>query len=101
MDIKGISSAVVGSRLSEQTKNPEKSGEAMSSNKGNATHADKVTLTSLSKTQNLEAKTVASNVDNSTKIAAIKTAINNGSYQINAESIANKLMQTEALVAGA
>jgi len=101
MDIKSINSAIVGSRISEQAKSTDKQVTGNASGKTSSAHADKVTLTSLSQTPDLEAKAAASKVDNSAKIASIKTAISNGSYQVDAQSIANKLIQTETLIAGA
>lgn len=101
MDIKNINQSLVSSRLNESnTSSPNKSAGAQNAPSLNVS-ADKVTLTQTStQVMNLEKKAAASEVDNSAKIEALKEAIKDGSYQVNAEKVASKLIETEVLMAG-
>ncbi|WP_127470429.1 flagellar biosynthesis anti-sigma factor FlgM [Thiomicrorhabdus aquaedulcis] len=103
MDIKNVNSSPLSSRSAEQTKAADKDGMANaqgSINLGLTANTDKVTLTNtLSQVRDLEQKAQSVNIDNSERILALKAAIQDGSYQVNPEKIADKLMQTEALFA--
>ncbi|WP_319381901.1 flagellar biosynthesis anti-sigma factor FlgM [Thiomicrorhabdus sp.] len=61
---------------------------------------DKVTLTGgLGQVKELQAKAESMPIDNSQRISELKAAIADGSYQVNADSVASKLMQTENMLA--
>lgn len=101
MDIKSLTSNVSSGRGSEQIRAQEErnSGKAASQT-SNQLPADKVTLTgALTQIRDLEQKTEAVNIDNSARIANLKAAIADGSYQVNAQNVAEKLMQSESLLA--
>lgn len=99
MDIKNINSSLVNNRLNESSQQAAKNPNAANL-KASENTTDKVTLTSVSsQVKNLEEKAANSVIDNQDKIAALKTAIKDGSYQVNAQSVANKLVQTEVLFA--
>ncbi|MBF6058689.1 MULTISPECIES: flagellar biosynthesis anti-sigma factor FlgM [Thiomicrorhabdus] len=60
---------------------------------------DKVTLTGgLGQVKDLQEKASAMPIDNAQRISELKSAIADGSYQVNAESVASKLMQTETMM---
>lgn len=102
MDIKSLNPNLGNSRLNDVARDQEKSSAGLKNpNAGSAKSPDKVTLTSLSQVKDLETKVADSKVDQSERIEAIKAAIKDGSYQINAQNIAAKLIQTESLLAGA
>lgn len=97
MDIKNLTSNGLSNRVSDTPSSSVK-GSASNTSKSAEKTSDMVTLTS--STTGLEEKASAANVDNSQRIADIKQAIKDGSYQINAEKIAAKLIETETLLAG-
>lgn len=96
MDIKSINPNLTNNRLNESANNGQK-GSAASSSSSEAKSTDKVTLTGVT---DLEKKVQESSVDNSTRIEELKAAIKDGSYQVDAEKVAKKLIQTEVLFAG-
>lgn len=100
MDIKSVNTGLVNNRLNDTARGQDKAQPGGVAAR-NTPAADKVTLSASSQVQDLEAKAVASNIDNSAKVESIKAAIKDGSYQVNAENVAKKLMQTETLLAGA
>jgi negative regulator of flagellin synthesis FlgM len=103
MDIKNLNGGVLQTRSNEPVKNPgqestDKNSAAASQAKTD--NSDKVTLTqAVAQVSNLEQKALSVDIDNSARIAELKSAIQDGSYQIDAERVADKLMQTEALFA--
>ena len=100
MDIKNLNSGVLQTRTTESVKNPGKESTENSSTPASQANTDKVTLTqAFSQVSNLEQKAQSVDIDNSARIAELKSAIQDGSYQVNAERVADKLMQTEALFA--
>lgn len=105
MDIKSLTSNISTGRGSEQVRAQEErnSGKAApqtASQTGSQIPADKVTLTgALTQLRELEQKTEAVNIDNSARIADLKAAIADGSYQVNAQNIAESLMKSESLLA--
>lgn len=103
MDIKTINQGVANSRQSDAIKNQERAQSSQASSAGTqSTPTDKVTLTSVStQLKDLELKANLSNVDNSARIEELKASIKDGSYQVNAEKVASKLIQTEVLFARA
>ncbi len=98
MDIKNLNGGVLQTRSNESVKNPgQESAENSPASKANI---DKVTLTqAFTQVSHLEKKAQSVDIDNSARIAELKSAIQDGSYQVDAERIADKLMQTEALFA--
>lgn len=100
MDIKNINQSLVNNRLNDSANNSPK-GNAASNPSSTSKSTDKVTLTDVSSQVNgLEKKAAASDIDNSARIAELREAIKDGSYQVDAEKVANKLIQTEVLLAG-
>lgn len=98
MDIKNLNLNVASGRT-DPVRTQEKAG-AQTNNSDVATYAadDKVTLTGmLGQVRELEQKAEKVNVDNSDRLAALKAAIQDGSYNINPERIAEKLIQSEVL----
>lgn len=99
MDIKNINSSLVNNRLNDSSQTAAKNPNA-GNLKASEKNTDQVTLTSVSsQVKNLEEKAANSTVDNQEKIAALKAAIKDGSYQVDAQSVANRLIQTEVLFA--
>jgi len=99
MDIKNVNNNVVTNRSNESVKPSSKDTTGANSNDA-PVQADKVTLTqAISQVSNLEQTARSVNTDNSARIAEIKSAIQDGSYKVDAEKVADKLMQTEALFA--
>ena len=102
MDIKNLTNSVLPGRSNDSVKAPSKDIESGTSSASSNNSTDKVTLTNvLSQVRELETKSLDVNVDNSSRIAAIKAAIDEGSYQVDPQRIADKLIQTEALFAKA
>lgn len=100
MDIKNINQNLVNGRLNESGNGAPKNAGGQNVAQPN-TNTDKVTLTDVStQMQTLEKQAAASPVDNSAKIEELKAAIQDGRYQVNAESVAHKLIQTETLFTG-
>lgn len=98
MDIKNLNNMVTN-RSAEPVKSPAK--ESAENNSGQTSvKTDKVTLTqAFSQVGNLEQKARNVNIDNAARIAEIKNAIQDGSYKVDAERVADKLIQAEALFA--
>jgi negative regulator of flagellin synthesis FlgM len=70
---------------------------ATASSAAPSSSADQLTLTSSARTlQKLSAAVAQTPVVNSDKVAAVKQSIQNGTYTINAGSIADKMLQTES-----
>lgn len=100
MDIKSVNQNLVNNRLNDSGNGSPKNAGAQNASQSNVS-ADKVTLTDVStQVQTLEKQAAASTVDNSAKIEELKAAIKDGTYQVDAEKVANKLIQTEVLFAG-
>lgn len=91
---------MVQSRSPDSVKAPNKDASENSSTAASQSSSDKVTLTQVfSQVSNLEQKARSVDIDNSVRIAELKSAIQDGSYQVDAERVADKLMQAEALFA--
>lgn len=99
MDIKNINTSLVNNRLNDSGQQAAK-GERATHSQTSDKSTDQVTLTSVSaQVRNLEQKAANSNIDNQDRIDSLKAAIKDGSYQVNSQNIANKLIQTEVLFA--
>ena len=102
MDIKNYTNSVLPGRSNDSVKTLSKDVEGGTKPTASNKPVDKVTLTDvLSQVRELETKSQDVNVDNSARIAEIKAAIQEGSYQVDSQRIAEKLIQTEALFAKA
>jgi negative regulator of flagellin synthesis FlgM len=96
MDIKNIAGGLNTRTIDNQsqtTKNNSPQGPSSTKNV-----ADQVTISSSVKDLEQQAKT--SSVDNSVRIEELKQAIKDGNYQVDAEKVATKLIETELLIAG-
>ncbi|MDX1353486.1 MAG: flagellar biosynthesis anti-sigma factor FlgM [Thiomicrorhabdus sp.] len=101
MDIKNLTTNVAASRNNDSVKQPIKELD-QNSTQSTGMPTDKVTLTGvLSQVMDLEIQSKNVNIDNSDRVAALKAAVQDGSYQVNTQKIAEKLIQTEALFAKA
>lgn len=99
MDIKNLNTNVTAGRAPEQVRGQERNGKQDANPAADNAPADKVTLTgTLTQVRDLEQKTANVNIDNSERIANLKAAIADGSYQVNAQNIAEKFMQSESLL---
>ncbi len=75
----------------------DKQGEAAETSAPEAKSADQLTLTSSARSlQRIEEALAQTPVVNSSKVAAIKQSISSGNYQIDANSVANKMLQFES-----
>jgi negative regulator of flagellin synthesis FlgM len=104
MDIKNLNANTASGRASEQLKAQEKSPERAAQGAANPIlpgngNDDKVTLTNrLNQVRDLEQKAASVDIDNAARIASLRAAIQDGSYQVNPQKIAEKLIQSEALL---
>ena len=97
MDIKNLTTGMNTSR-NDINKSAEKPANVSPAANPGSDVKDRVTLTSdSSQVRDLEMKTQSLTIDNSTRIAELKAAIADGSYQVDANKVADKLMQTEIL----
>jgi len=100
MDIKNLNSNIASGRAPDQVRTQERSGGKETGQTADNVSTDKVTLTgTLTQVRELEQKVDGVNIDNSERIASLKAAIADGSYQVNAQNIADKFMQSESLLA--
>jgi negative regulator of flagellin synthesis FlgM len=100
MDIKNLNNNMVQNSSPESVKKPNQDATENSLTAASQPSGDTVTITqAFSQVSNLEQKAQGVDIDNSLRIAELKSEIQNGSYQVDAERIADKLMQTEALFA--
>lgn len=97
MDIKRLATSGLNSRMTEPS-----SGNADKTTANNAKStsksADTVTLTSLKDINALEQKAKSFSVDNSTRIAELKQKVQDGTYHVNPDQVATKLIETEVLL---
>lgn len=72
-------------------------GEASAAGASTPQTGDTVTLTSSARSlQKIEEAVAKAPVVNASKVAAVKQAVNSGTYQINASRVADKLLQFES-----
>lgn len=89
-------------RSNDSIKPTNKEGGDLGATNTSPVNTDKVTLTqATTQINNLEQATRNINIDNNERIAELKNAIQDGAYQVNAERVADKLLQTESLFANA
>jgi negative regulator of flagellin synthesis FlgM len=75
----------------------EKQGEAAETSAPAAKSADHLTLTSSARSlQKIEETIAQTPVVNASKVASVKQAIGSGTYQVDANSVANKMLQFES-----
>ena len=102
MDIKNLTTNVAAGRNNDSIKQSLTGAEEKNTPSAASAPTDKVTLTGvLSQVMDLEVQSKSINIDNSERIAALKAAVQDGSYQVDAQKVAEKLIQTEALFAKA
>lgn len=71
-------------------------GEASAANASASQTGDTVTLTDSARSlQKIEEAVAKAPVVNAAKVAAVKQAVNSGTYQVNAGQVADKLLQFE------
>lgn len=98
MDIKNLNNNAVSNRANDSVKPTGKEVSESRSDQPSSANLDKVTLTqAFSQVNALEQKARSVDVDNSARIAELKSAIQDGSYKVDAERVADKLIQAEAL----
>lgn len=98
MDIKNLTNSVGAGRANDPVKAQERNAGQANPSAKPAGNDDRVTLTDvLSQARDLEVKSQDVKVDNSERVAALKAAIQDGTYQVNAQRVAEKLVQTEVL----
>lgn len=98
MDIKQVNNSVFNGRTNDTALKNGKdvNSDGASSSKNIDGSADRVTLTqNFSQITELEQKAKSAPADNAERIAAIKAAIADGSYQVNSQRVAEKLLQSE------
>jgi negative regulator of flagellin synthesis FlgM len=79
---------------------PERSGDATKPS-GGAASGDSVTLTdSAMRLQRLAQAVADSPVADTNRIASVKDALNRGEYRVNAERVADKILQAERELIG-
>ncbi|MCF6346182.1 MAG: flagellar biosynthesis anti-sigma factor FlgM [Thiomicrorhabdus sp.] len=101
MDIKNVNNNVTLNRSNDSFK-PSNKEDNDTSAKNTLANTDKVILTqTMTQMSSLEQAARSVSIDNSARITELKLAVQDGSYQVNAEKVADKLLQTEALFAKA
>lgn len=99
MDIKKLATGGMDSRLTDPSSG--KADKTTANNtKSTGKTADTVTLSSLKDISTLEQKAKSASVDNSARIAELKQKIQDGTYRVNPDQVATKLIQNEVLMAG-
>lgn len=98
MDIKNLQNNL-SARANENLRVQDKINAKLENNQeANKAPSDRVTLTSMSsQIRDLERQASSASMDNKARIAELKQSIAEGRYQVNAEKVADKLIQTELL----
>jgi negative regulator of flagellin synthesis FlgM len=101
MDIKNVQSTLLNSRLNDTSRYAEKNtAQQTTSESQNKPQADRVTLTSTSsQIRELEKRASNATPGNEARIAELKRSISEGSYNVNANSVAEKLLNMEKMFA--
>ena len=87
-----VKSSTSGSAVSDKSQ-----GEASAAGASTPQTGDTVTLTSSARSlQKIEEAIAKAPVVNASKVAAVKQAVDSGTYQINAGRVADKLLQFES-----
>ncbi|KUJ71598.1 flagellar biosynthesis anti-sigma factor FlgM [Thiomicrospira sp. WB1] len=99
MDIKSLNQNVLNNNRLDNQSNAQRQNAGGTTSNASTSASDKVTLTGVStQVKELETKVQASEVDNSERIAQLKAAIQEGRYQVDADQVASKLMETEYML---
>lgn len=104
MDIKNLQNSLNNARSNDALKAQEKMNAVATSDteKSSKAPTDRVTLTTVStQIRDLEKRAAAANTNNEARIAELKRAIADGSYKVDAEKVADKLIKMEVLFAKA
>lgn len=104
MDIKNLQNGLNNARNTDALKAQEKINTTgnLDTEKSSKAPTDRVTLTSVSsQIRELEKRAAAANTNNEARIAELKKAIADGTYKVDAEKIADKLIKMEVLFAKA
>ncbi|WP_038071171.1 flagellar biosynthesis anti-sigma factor FlgM [Hydrogenovibrio kuenenii] len=97
MDIKRLAAGGLSGRLTETSSgNADKT--ATNNAKSAPKSADTVTLSTLKDIKALEQQAKSSSVDNSARIAELKQKIKDGTFRVNPDQVAAKLIETEVLL---
>lgn len=100
MDIKQLNNPLFNGRSNDASsvKQSKENVEGSTSASQAGVNTDRVTLTqSLSMVAELEQKMQGIDSSNAERIASLKAAIADGSYQVNSQKVAEKFLQSEQL----
>jgi len=98
MDIKNLNTNLSAGRLPEQVRTQERGNQQNAGQTTGNEPTDKVTLTgTLNQVRDLEQKAASVDVDNSDRIATLKAAIADDSYQVDTQKVAEKFIRSESL----
>ena len=100
MDIKQLNNPLFNGRSNETSsvKQAKENLEGSTSAPQTGVNTDRVTLTqNLSMVAELEQKAQGIDSSNAERIASLKAAIADGSYQVNSQKVAEKFLQSEQL----
>lgn len=101
MDIKNLNNNLVGAR-NDNLRTANAPAAQTENDSAKKLQTDKVTLTSTSsQIRELEKRANQATHNNEARIAELKQAIEDGSYKVDAQSIAQKLISTELLLSNA
>ena len=98
MDIKQINNALTPRQTDSLRRNEGARSDAATQSQEAGASQERVSIDSLSaQTSALQEKAMQADTDNRAKIEQLKQAIADGSYEVDTQAVAKKLMQTEAL----
>ncbi len=98
MDIKQINNALTPRQTDNLRRSDSTRSEMAGRGEAVSTGQERVSINSLSaQATSLQEKAMQSEPDNRAKIERLKQAISDGTYEVDTQSVAKKLMQTEAL----